>query len=368
MKVAIVGGSLAGLGAANLFLRLGADVSVFEKSHTGFSKRGACLGFVDVDLLQKIRGATFVRNGKRASLAQGAFYYGDVWNFLFEGLPAGCVHFGRAVSTLGDDVQKPTVDGAAYDLVIVADGGWSSLRAQYIDRQQPVYSGHQIIWASVDAAELPSGLRSFESEFGSTETATYSNGCYDAVVLEAPKCDGSSMYACGFFVATPENEIHAAAPARGDNRQVEATRAWSRPPEWFLPFIRRMFGQYVDGEIVRFTEAAASHGKIAPSPVYEFAASTTVAGRVVAVGDAVHLATPWTAAGAHTALLDVVSLGDVLGGQGAADVGRALRAYDKGAVKRAKSLLLQSRACSKRLLPRAGKQAVPSPATLVHAG
>jgi 2-polyprenyl-6-methoxyphenol hydroxylase-like FAD-dependent oxidoreductase len=335
-KVAIVGGSLAGLAAAHVLLRNGAEVTVFEKSSDGFAKRGACLGFVDVDMLEKIRGAKFIRNGRRATLEQGAFYYGDVWQFLFSGLPAGCVKFGRTVSTLGADVWKPTVDdGETFDLVIIADG-----------------------------------LSSFEREFGSTETATYSNGCYDAVVLEAPKCDGSRMYACGFFVATPESEIASpATAATGDNRQVEATRSWSVVPDWFLPFIRRMFGQYVDGEIVRFSEAAARKGKIAPNPVYEFAASKTVAGRVVAIGDAVHLATPWTAAGAHTALMDAVSLGDVFAaeshGRRGRDMDRALSAYDKGAVKRAKSLLLQSRACSRRLLPRAGKRAVPSPATLV---
>lgn len=369
-KVAIVGGSLAGLAAAHVLLRNGAEVTVFEKSSDGFAKRGACLGFVDVDMLEKIRGAKFIRNGRRATLEQGAFYYGDVWQFLFSGLPAGCVKFGRTVSTLGADVWKPTVDdGETFDLVIIADGGWSKLRL-YIDPRVPEYTGHQIIWASVDTAELPDGLSSFEREFGSTETATYSNGCYDAVVLEAPKCDGSRMYACGFFVATPESEIASpATAATGDNRQVEATRSWSVVPDWFLPFIRRMFGQYVDGEIVRFTEAAARKGKIAPNPVYEFAASKTVAGRVVAIGDAVHLATPWTAAGAHTALMDAVSLGDVFAaeshGRRGRDMDRALSAYDKGAVKRAKSLLLQSRACSRRLLPRAGKRAVPSPATLV---
>lgn len=363
LKVAVVGGSLAGLGVASVLTRIGADVTVFEKSHTAFHKRGACLGFVDVEMLENIRGgATFMRNGRRASLEQGAFYYGDVWQFLFAGLPAGCVKFGRTVSTLGEDVKKPTIDGVVFDLAIIADGGWSDLRQQYIDSRLPEYTGHQIIWASVDTAELPGGLRSFESEFGSTETATYSNGCYDAVVLEAPKCDGSRMYACGFFVATPESEV--AAPAKGDNRQVEATRVWNHIPEWFLPFIRHMFGQYVNGEIVRFTEAAASKGKIAPNPVYEFAASKTTAGRIVGIGDAVHLATPWTAAGAHTALLDAVSLGDALA-QKSQDVDRALGAYDKVAVKRAKALLLQSRACSRRLLPRAGKHAVPSPATLL---
>merc|ERR1712137_18037 len=86
LKVAVLGGSLAGLSAAHSLMRIGAEVTIFEKSHEAFDKRGACLGFVDVDMLESIRGVTFVRNGRRASLEQGAFYYGDVWQFLFSGL------------------------------------------------------------------------------------------------------------------------------------------------------------------------------------------------------------------------------------------------------------------------------------------
>ncbi|KAK3269231.1 hypothetical protein CYMTET_22317 [Cymbomonas tetramitiformis] len=362
MKVAIVGGSLAGLAAANVLHRLGAIVSVFEKAETTFEKRGACLGFVDVDMLQRIVGTRFMRNGKQASLDQGAFYYGDVWQFLYSGLPAGIVKFGHAVDSLGDDIQKPTVNGNVFELAIIADGGWSTLRAKYIDSRMPVYTGHQIIWASVDTAELPGGLSSFDSEFGSTETATYSNGIYDAVILEAPKCDGSRMYACGFFVATPESEI--AQPENGDNRQVQATRAWARVPDWFLPFIRHFFGKYVNGEIVRFTEAAVSKGKIAPNPVFEFATSKTVAGRIVLIGDAAHLSTPWTAAGAYTAMKDAVGLRGAFY-SGTVDIDRALQTYDKGGIERANSLLRQSQACSRRLIPKQGKCAVPSPATLV---
>ena len=356
---------MGGLACANLLTRLGASVSVFEKSEHTFEKRGACLGFVDVDMLQQIRGAPFIRNGRQASLDQGAFYYGDVWQFLYTGLPAGTVKFGRTVATLGEDTKKPSVDGEVYDIAIIADGGWSTLRVKYIETRVPEYTGHQIIWASVDTADVPGGLGSFDSAFGSTEMSTYTaEGIYDAVVLEAPKCDGTSMYACGFFIATPENEI--VRPEAGDNRQVQATRAWTKVPDWFQPFIRKMFAKFVDGDIVRFTEAAATKGKIAPNPVFEYAAKKTVTDRVVLVGDAAHLSTPWTAAGAHTAILDAVGLFQALSSDGASDIDRALAAYNKGGVKRADGLLRQSQACSRRLIPRwGGKRAVKSPASLI---
>merc|ERR1711998_120972 len=362
MKIAIVGGSLGGLAAACVLIRLGASVTVYEKSPSTFENRGACLGFVDVDMLQRIVGKRFTRNGSKASLDQGAFYYGDVWQFLFSGLPDGCVKFGRTVDSLGEDAAHPTVDGEVFDLAIIADGGWSTLRGKYIDPHgQPEYSGHQIYWASVDTAELPGGLSSFENEFGSTETATYTTGIYDAVILEAPKNDGSRMYACGFFIATPEGGIRQ--PERGDNRQLSQVKSSARAPEWFLPFVQKYFRKHADGQIVAFTEAAASKGKISPNPVFEYAAPTTIAGRVVVIGDAAHLSTPWTAAGAHTAFLDAEALGRAFeAGRG---VDQSVQAYDKGGVQRARGLLRQSRACSKRLVPREGKHAAPSPASLV---
>merc|ERR1712070_67043 len=332
MKVAVIGGSLGGLATANVFHRLGAAVTVFEKSATTFEKRGACLGFVDVDLLQRIVGGTrFTRHGRKASLEQGGFYYGDVWHFLYSGLPKGVVKLGCTVDTLGPDPDKPTVEGEVFDLAVICDGGWSTLRSKYVDQREPEYSGHQIWWASVDSAEIPAGYESFDGEYGSTETATYTTGFYDAVILDAPKCDGSRMYACGFFIATPEGEVRR--PERGENRQLSSVKHQEKP-EWFLPFIRQTFGHHANGEIVRFTEACDHKGKIAPSAVFEYAASKMVAGHIVVVGDAAHLATPWTAAGAHTALLDAQGL-HIAFSSGADDVSTALQKYETGALQRA---------------------------------
>lgn len=366
MKVAIIGGSLGGLAAAHSFTRLGATATVFEKSTTTFEQRGACLGFVDVDMLQRIVGGScFMRNGRPASLEQGGFYYGDVWNFLYSHLPEGTVKFGHTVDTLGDDPERPTVDGELFDVAVIADGGWSTLRRKYVDQEMPVYSGHQIWWASVDSTQVSDGLSSFDGQFGSTETATYTTDIYDAVILEAPKCDGSSMYACGFFIATPESEI--SRPERGENRQLASVQH-HEVPDWFVPFVRQKFGHHANGDITRFAEACASRGKIAPSPVFEYAVSKTVVGRVVVVGDAAHLSTPWTAAGAHTALLDAEGLHDAFSGSAfhPGNIESALRHYDHGGVQRARRLLRQSHACSKRLIPKNGKHTTPSPASLVE--
>ena len=63
-----------------------------------------------------------MRFGQRASRQQGAYFYGDLWQYLFEGLPEGCVKFGHAVEDLGGDNMHPIIEGQVFDAVIIADG------------------------------------------------------------------------------------------------------------------------------------------------------------------------------------------------------------------------------------------------------
>jgi len=309
-------------------------------------------------------------DGRQSFENQGSFYYGDMWSFLFSGLPDGCVKFGRTIETLGD-AATPTVDGDSFDFVIIADGGWSSLRGKYFnDEEQPEYTGYQIFWGRADAADCGSELmHSFD---GRTELV----GPYATVTLPVPHFDGHRQYMAAWFVPTPEAEIKR--PGGGDNRQIEQVSGNGNAPKWFLPFIKALFGQRAEAirrkspgtdgrsaadEIVRFAEAAATKGKITASPVYEFGASRVVNGSVVLMGDAAHMASPFTAAGAHTAMLDAYELLKALTSKSSLQA--ALRAYNTGGVSRAKSLLRRSRACTKHLLPRQGKEAVESPSTLL---
>lgn len=142
LKVAIVGGSIAGLAAATSFIRLGATVNVFEKATPYFEGKGSSIGFCDIGLWQRLKGSRMIRVGQQAHRSQGAFVYGDLWNFWFSGLPSGTVSFSRPVTDLGD-IESPSINGENFDLVIVADGGWSELRSKYFESTQPVFAGYQ---------------------------------------------------------------------------------------------------------------------------------------------------------------------------------------------------------------------------------
>jgi 2-polyprenyl-6-methoxyphenol hydroxylase-like FAD-dependent oxidoreductase len=357
LNVAVIGGSLGGLAAANAFHRLGASVQVFEKFQHSFEQRGAGLGFVDVALWQHLRGAQMIRRGRQASRSQGGFFYGDLWQFLYAGLPEGCVKFNYTVQDLGEDTMRPTIDGTVFDIAIVADGGWSSLRHYVVGSKQPEYAGYVIWRARVDAEDLP----------GYTDFGIWKNGIYDTIVLPIPASNGPDYIIGGVFVATPEDEI--VKPATGSSRHISASGQAKKvkgDTDWFLPFYHQMFGGYENGELARFFEAAAAKGKLTPDPLFEFVADKTVAGRIVIIGDAAHMASPRTASGAHTAVLDAVGLLDAFLNARAGDVDGALKAYNDEAVLRAKQLYQRSREVSRQFVPPGGKGRVRSPAGLVH--
>ena len=63
--------------------------------------------------------------------------------FIYVGLPDGNVLFYQNIESIGDE-NSPIVAGNPYDLVILADGGFSVLR-KCVTTQQPEYGGY-FLW------------------------------------------------------------------------------------------------------------------------------------------------------------------------------------------------------------------------------
>jgi 2-polyprenyl-6-methoxyphenol hydroxylase-like FAD-dependent oxidoreductase len=345
MRVAVIGGSIGGLATAVALQRLGASVQVFEKGTHTYHGRGGSMGYCDVQLWSRLRGETMLRRGVPANRSQGAYLYGDLWRFWMDALPPETVHFGVEVPDLGDDPAAPRVRGETYDLAVVADGGFSSLRTRYFDPARPRYAGY-IGWRFRVKAEHVPG---WDSE------GMYEVGPFRSILMNIAQDDGTDWLMGGTLVSSPESEALSATEATqaGANRQTAGSDT-STVPAWFLPFYRKHFGSLRGGELSRAMEAAARFGKIAPLPQYEFATSRVVNGHCVLVGDAAHMASPMTAAGAHTAVLDAVGLlnafATAAGSTGMSGppglIDRALGAYEGPALERAAALFARSRALS----------------------
>ncbi len=347
LKVGIIGGSIGGLAAATAFYRLGASVKVFEKSPSSFEGRGGSIGFCDIPLWQALRGERMIRRGVQASRGQGAFLYGDLWQFWNAGLPAGTITYNSRIDTLGDDVRNPMIQGETFDLVILADGGWSEMRKKYFSvLPAPDYAGYGVWRFRINAKDVP-GFSAF---------GEYYNKHHFTIILPIAKDDGQDFLMGGTAIAQPESE--AKLPDAGSNRQEISPD--SMCPDWFLPYYKEKFGNIHNGEIYRVMEVAAQKGKIAPHWQYEFKATQIVQGRLVLVGDAAHMASPRTGAGAHTAVLDAMGLYDAFGSVLTAApesatkdelIQMALRSYEPEALQRASALYARSRAVSSQVVP-----------------
>lgn len=325
LRVAVVGASLGGLSAANVLHRLGAQVDVFESFPRGFHDRGGALGSVDVDLLKRITADS----GPGVMAIQGhGHFYGDLWRYLYGRLPERTVHFGVDVREVRDaETESPKLqfgeECREFDLVIGADGGKSTIRP-YVTAQQPKYAGYQVWRGLVPYKKLPHPIPA-----GRAASTTLAGNYYETLGFACPSPSGL-LWNCGIYMATPEDEVQE--PTR--NRQVVSSVRTA--PAWFVPAVTVLFGE----QLGRFWADVMEHGKVSPHPVWEFAADVVVRKRVLLLGDAAHMATPRTGAGAYTAMLDAAGLEEAFKSRSILE--DALQFYNSTTVRRGKELLRRS--------------------------
>jgi 2-polyprenyl-6-methoxyphenol hydroxylase-like FAD-dependent oxidoreductase len=141
----------------------------------------------------------------------------------------------------------------------------------------------------------------------------------------------------------PEHMV--SAPVR--TRQIGGNRVTIDPR--FLPFVTELFG----ARNAKLWKDCTDQGKVTPHPVWEFATDKAVRGRVILLGDAAHMASPRTGAGAHTAFVDAIVLGSVFEIPfGSKTVEEALETYNKSVVERGMALHKRSLDCAKHFAPK----------------
>ena len=367
-QAAVIGGSLGGLAAAHALQQTGWNVDVYERSSGPLDSKGSGLGFVHVPAWESLTGRPMMRRGRRANRAQGSFYYGDLWKYLYQGLleynknnsSKVIVHFGKNISELQRQ-QSPLddtvwVNGKPYNLVVICDGGFSSLRKYVLGNEndavvEPEYAGYVVWRGSIPVKKLP---RNFHIEEG-----VYKNGIYDTIVLKMAKDDEDDLWTMGSFIATPEEGIkqywnkERSGKSRHDVED-NANRLRS-VPDWFLRHFENNF-QHVPGLVPLIQLMIERGGEITPHPQFEFGASKVHRGRTVLLGDAAHMASPRTAVGAHTAILDALALRQTLltnREKSEFRVEEILGLYSSsgGGIERAQELYERTRQVSKQFVP-----------------
>jgi len=339
LRIAIVGGSLGGLAMANALARAGAEVVVFERGQAGFETRGgglgldprsaqALLGTLPPHLVLRERSLWRGSDELREPTALPVTAYGAMWRWLRDGLPQNAeLRFGvhieagalesNGIRLVGADIPMPV-----FDLLVAADGGTSTLRTA-LDQPaaQRVYAGY-VLWRGIvpaDALPDESGLRErfhiatdphhhfvaypIPSPDGALSPADM-RALYDAELTDAPHAIG---------------RLHL-PPLWSELLAREAQHRW---PRWAQQLV----------------ETSTRLGLLAPHPIFVYRPNGLVAARFVCTGDAAHLASPITGAGARMASEDALELANALSTE--PTLNAALMRYEKARLPQVRAIVEQ---------------------------
>lgn len=376
-----MGGSLAGLLAANILAREGWNVRVVERVDSGLDGRGAGIA-THAELFDAMRQAGAVVDeliglpirGRTAYDLEGGevchFPYPQLltsWTLLYRrlhaALPAGIYDIGREVVDVVDDPSRPCVvfaDGATdqADLIIGADGTWSTVRSKCNPNDVPRYAGY-VAWRGL----IPEAM--IEPE---------------AMTRYAP--------IHGFYLTDNDQFVHFAVTGTDDSTAVGRRRMSFL---WYLPYDeeRDLADLLTDVDGVRNANSI-SPLKIHPKhvawlkqeatrrlppdfaatvckterpfvqPIYDLISSRIAFERVALVGDAAFVARPHVGAGVTKAGGDVVALARALREQhGVSD---ALQRYDRERTAFGQAIVMESRRLGGYLA--ADQPGIVKPATL----
>lgn len=351
-RVGIVGGSIAGCAAAIELLRLGCDVTLFERTGETLKDRGAGIGvprsvvetLIARDLIDRdtafFRSDVFTRLWRTERESRYGYMAWDQpvflalvnWGQLYRNLrrrvPDPVYRLNRTVLSLVDDGGRAMVELAngerhAFDFCVCADG-YASLSGDALFPEAPATYAGYVLWRGslhestlAEAGPLAGGVRS----------PGYPEG--HGIFYFVPGLDGSvepgtRLVNWGVYVKMPEvglatllvdvdgHRREGSLPPGAMPRETERAlldRVEARLPEFYLDILRRS----------RRTSVYAIQDREVPA--YR-------KGRIAVAGDAGALARPHSASGALKAMTDAIALSDALVSE-PGDLDAALERYSR---------------------------------------
>jgi 2-polyprenyl-6-methoxyphenol hydroxylase-like FAD-dependent oxidoreductase len=345
-RALIIGGSVGGLFAANLLRANGWETLVFERASEDLAGRGAAIGVTE-ELFEVLR-----RIGVRLDMSAGVVVHSiialdrvgdvihevkrnpvtDAWARIYrplkDSLPAACFRAGAVLERVeqdGDVVAAVFADGfrAAGDLLIGADGIYSTVRAQVAPAVAPRYAGYVAWRGIIEEADVAAADRALIFDH---LTFCFAQG---------------EMMVC---VPIPAEETARAGPRR-------CCYVWYRPTDYDheLPALctdanGRRHGITIPPPLIRrevIADLKVSAARLFPpaiaalvarverpllQAIFDLESPRMVFDRVALLGDAAFVARPHVIAGVTKAALDAQGLADALAAE--PELASALARYD----------------------------------------
>jgi len=337
-RALIIGGSMGGLFAALMLRKIGWQVDVFERAASRLVSRGAGIA-THPELLDALReagtrvdGSLGVKVRNRVMLAPDGAVMAEItvpqlvtsWSHLYdvllEALPARHYHQHRTLVRLeqtGDAVKARFADGAEEtgDLLIGADGIYSTVRAITMADIQPSYAGY-IAWRGlVGERELsPESHRAIAEKFAFCMPPRQQILGYPVPGPDNNVAPGNRSY--NFVWYRPADDPPGPDPSELADLLTDRNgcrHGLSIAPDQIRPeVIARMRD---DGSRV-LAPPFAELVRLAPMPfiqtLCDMESPRMTAGRVALIGDAPFVARPHPGLGVTKAALDAVALARAL--------------------------------------------------------
>ena len=365
-RVAVVGGSVAGLTAALLLREIGLDVTVFERSGAELEQRGAGIGLLPAsyrylverahvnldDLGIRTRFVRYLDRQGRITHEEERPYRFSNWNTLYRSL-LRC--FGRERYLLGHEcidirpghprAYMVQADGNQFeaDLLVGADGVGSRARACLLPEVRPQYAGY-VAWRGL-VPERELGERAAPLVDAITYYV-YANS--HILVYPVPGMDGSVRpgdrlmnfvwyrnYLAGAdltdLMTDIQGELHDVSlpPAAARPKHIEELRttAAARLPERIADVVLAVESPFVQA-------------------IFDIEVPRMAFGRTCLIGDAAFAVRPHAAAGTAKAAADAWELATAC--RRARDVEGALREWEPGQLHLGRHLLARTRRIGRR--------------------
>lgn len=360
-RALVIGGSLGGLFAASLLRGIGWTVTVFERSTGALASRGAGLGTTrelvetmrragarfDVSIAVPMTGYVWLDADGRVVHAQERLNASSTWSRVYlplrEAVPDSDYRAGMTLERVeqkGERVVAHFADGttAEGDLLIAADGNFSTVRRQFMPDVGPRYAGY-VAWRGImEERDVPAAIRS--AHFDKIAFSFPAGEMSLAMPVPGHDDDTRPGHRRYYFIwyrpTTPEALRDLCTDANGLHHGI------SIPPPLIRPeVIRAVKDDAAERFAPDLAEVIARTELPLLQAISDFESPKLALGRVVLLGDAAFVARPHVAAGVSKAALDAATLADALAGE--ADVDAALARYERERLDFGRRIVAHSR-------------------------